>query len=213
MAAHFDLVYKCVVGVLGVAFVELPQLIARFQMLVATSDWPSASDINSFIYESHGGRFGGGGGHKKHLLFLDENADILNISTTLSTPKTLLTYSSFVQNILSKLARNPSLTSTTPNLTIISPSTHSIIPTTTDSFANIDKLYRLGFPPSFYLWAFKDAIMILIIIALLVLQGLAKGRPAFMKLLNKEEGCVGTAFDNLNTVFMPEKRDKYIITR
>ena len=213
VAQHFDFVYKCVVGVLGLAFVELPQLIARIQMMVATSDWPSSSEINYFIKENRETlKLAGVANKTAHEDLLNQTAVTINVTQPLRN------ISSLLKEILSKLSRHPFSTSQPPITTkSIDPTSFSpfqpAIQLTTTSYKDLEKFYHQAFPSSFYLWAFKDAIMMIFIILLLFFQRCRRGTAVFMKALRREHGCVGTVFDNLNTVFMPEKRDHYIITR
>ena len=162
--ARFDVIFKCIVGVTGVVFVEIPQLVARFQMMASASDWPS----EEMEFE--------------HLLAAEHKSmNVDAYQNTSSPPAVRLSMDRVVE-----------LSGDVPGF-------------------DLDDIYN-SFPTSFYMWAFKDGIMIVVIIASLVLQKFGQSPPILLRILGEGRNCAGAAFDNPDTFFVPEKRDKYIVT-
>lgn len=162
--ARFDVIFKCIVGVTGVVFVEIPQLVARFQMLASALDWPS----EEMEFE--------------HPSAAEHRSIDVGDYPNASTPSAVkLPMDRMVKVSGDMLGFDP------------------------------DVIYN-SFPTSFYMWAFKDGIMIVVIIASLVLQRFGQSPPILLRILGEGRNCAGAAFDNPDTFFVPEKRDKYIVT-
>ncbi|ESO08825.1 hypothetical protein HELRODRAFT_190627 [Helobdella robusta] len=190
VAARFNNVYKYLIGSFGVLFVEIPQLVARIQLIASTSDWPSFYE-SSYLYQ-------GAYNHESSIHYSHHFKHSDDV---------------FVMNSTFKNQLDPNMTSPmrADQLQHHPPMLPQSIINITHGLEDKSLIYKHHLPASFYIWGFKDAAMIVVIVALMVLQKYGRSPPIFLQIFGKGRGCAGVAFDNPDAKFIPEKRDKYIV--